>query len=181
MNVVISENYSDRIDDIVSLFGASFTASEGDEEGQLIAGLARDLLENTGLTDLDVFTAVMGEMLVGCIMFTRMHYSEDDRVVVLLAPVAVATDHQRAGIGQALLVHGLEAMRQKGADIAITYGDPAYYGKVGFAQISTREAAAPMTLNYPHGWMAKPLSQDDFEPLRGASRCVDAFNNPAYW
>lgn len=181
MNIEFSESYADKIDDIVALFGATFAASEGDEEGELIAGLARDLLENTNQADIEVFMACGESALVGCIMFTRLHYAEDERDVVLLAPVAVATHQQRGGIGQALIKHGLAAMRQKGADVAITYGDPAYYGKFGFRQISTRDAAAPMELNYPHGWMAKPLTQDTFEPLRGPSSCVAAFNNPAYW
>ena len=54
----------------------------------------------------------------------------------MMAPVAVATAHQGKGIGQRLISHGLDALRREGVDIAVTYGDPAFHGRVGFKPVS---------------------------------------------
>ncbi len=176
-----SESLGDSRADIVELFRATFTASEGEEEGSLIGRLARNIFSTTEDGDIFAFTARLNSLLAGCIIFTRLRYRDDDRVVFLLAPVAVAPDFQRQGIGQALLAHGLSAMRQRGVDVAITYGNPNYYAKVGFRKITEQQAQPPLKLQYPEGWLGQPLSSRDFTPLAGASTCVDAFDDPAYW
>jgi putative acetyltransferase len=72
--------------------------------------------------------------------------------------VAVRTDKQRQGVGQALLRHGLTEMAKSGAAVAITYGDPAYYRMVGFAPVSKAEVAAPYPPQFPEGWQAQNLT-----------------------
>jgi putative acetyltransferase len=49
-----------------------------------------------------------------------------------LGPLSVATDAQGAGIGTALVWHGLRTMRQLGAAGCVVLGEPAYYGRFGF-------------------------------------------------
>jgi putative acetyltransferase len=171
----------DSAAEIVALFTASFTASEGAAEGRLIGGLTHDLLVNTPEADRVVYTAREGGVLAGCIVFSRMRYDGDDRSVFLLAPVAVAPDRQGRGVGQRLLAEGLDAMAGRGVDVALTYGSPDYYGRVGFRPISEEQARAPCPLSYPEGWLARPLSDRPFAPLKGAARCVAAFDNPDYW
>lgn len=177
----ISTEHKMRSDAIIDLFAATFAASEGEEEGQLIGQLAKDMLMTVDEADIFVFSAVENDAVVGAIIFTRMSYDEDDRTVFILSPVAVAPTHQNKGIGQELLRHGLETLRTKGVDVALTYGNIEYYSKVGFAQISEAQAQPPVKLSYPHGWLAQSLSASDFESLKGASACVDALSNPAYW
>jgi len=175
-----SADYNSRETGIITLFKATFAASEGANEGDLVGGLARDLLTTTPDDDLRVFLAEDGGALIGCIIFSRLRYEEDDRIVFLLSPVAVATAHQRKGVGQALLRHGLDALRAENVDVAITYGDPAYYGKVGFEAITEEIAKAPCPLSMPHGWLALSLT-GALTPLAGAARCAAALDKPAYW
>ncbi|WP_371060548.1 GNAT family N-acetyltransferase [Rhodosalinus sp. 5P4] len=176
-----SADSTDRAEEIIALFESTFGASEGAEEGRLIGTLVKNLLETTKDEDLAVFTAREGGVLAGAIIFSRLAYDEDARIVFLLAPVAVETGRQGQGIGQALLNHGLAAMRDRGADVAITYGDPAYYGKVGFAPIGEDTAAPPHPLQQPEGWLAQNLTTRPLDPLKGRARCVPAFDDPAYW
>lgn len=49
-----------------------------------------------------------------------------------LAPMAVAPDRQRSGIGSALVRAGLEACRADGAEAVVVLGHPAYYPRFGF-------------------------------------------------
>jgi predicted N-acetyltransferase YhbS len=176
-----STNYETNSDAITDLFSATFTASEGAEEGALIGALARRLITETQAQDLRVVTAWEDGTLLGGIFFTRLTYEGDPRTVFMMAPVAVATAHQGKGIGQQLIAHGLDALRQEGVDIAVTYGDPAFYGRVGFEPISEANLPAPQPLQQPQGWIAQSLTDAPLTPLRGPAACVAAFDDPALW
>ncbi|NEX23428.1 N-acetyltransferase [Thiorhodococcus mannitoliphagus] len=167
--------------EIIDLFTLAFTVSEGEEEGELIGKLVRNLLDGTAEKDLFVFTADEDGTVIGGIIFSRLTYEQDERILFILAPVAVAPHQQRKGIGQRLLTHGLAALRRAGVDIVITYGDPSYYAKVGFVPISEADAQAPMPLSRPEGWLGQSLTHRAMAPLKGPSRCVEALNNPVFW
>lgn len=166
---------------IVDLCAATFTASEGAAEGALIGDLVRNQLAGTADPDLHVFIAEEDGALVGAAVFTRLSYDQDDRIVFVLGPLAVATDRQGEGIGQTLLVHGLTQLREAGVDVAVTYGDPNFYGKAGFRPIPESFARAPFRLQHPEGWLGQSLTDAEMTPLKGPSRCVEALNDPVFW
>jgi predicted N-acetyltransferase YhbS len=176
-----SEVYRGREEEIIDLFTATFTASEGTEEGALIGGLVRDLMARTPERDLRVVVAEEDGGLVGAVLSTRLAFDEDNRTVFVLGPVAVATARQRQGIGQRMLVHALGRLRDSGVDVAVTYGDPDYYAKVGFRPMTEIFAAAPFRLQHPEGWLGRSLTDAEMTPLKGRSRCVDALNDPVFW
>ena len=170
-----------REEAIIELFRATFTASEGSEEGALVGNLVRNLLANTAEPDRFVFIVEEEGVIIGGILFSRLSYDQDERTVFVLGPVAVATDQQGKGIGQRLLNHGLAALGSAGVDIAMTYGDPGYYAKVGFRPIREADAPAPFKLKQPEGWLAQSLTDRPMTPLKGPSRCVEALNDPVFW
>ena len=174
-------DYETQAERIVDLFRATFTASEGAEEGALVGDLVRSLIAQTPAEDLRVFSAWEDGALVGGILFSRLAFEGDPRMVFMMAPVAVATAHQGKGVGQRLIAHGLDVLKQAGVDIAVTYGDPAFYGRVGFARVSEIDLPAPHTLQQPEGWIAQSLTEAPLTPVRGPVRCVAAFNDPALW
>jgi predicted N-acetyltransferase YhbS len=177
----ISKGHQGREAEIIDLFTATFTESEGAEEGALIGELVQNLLRGSAAQDLFVFAAEEEGAIIGGIVFSRLTYERDERTVFVLAPVAVATDRQGQGIGQRLLTHGLASLRSAGVDIAMTYGDPDYYAKVGFMPISESDAPAPFPLNHPEGWLAQSMTNRPMTPLKGPSRCVEALNDPVFW
>lgn len=176
-----TSNYNERADEIVALFASTFTASEGAEEGELIAKLAGELLSTTPGDDMAVFSALENGVAIGSIIFTRLKYPDDERQAFLLSPVAVATTHQGRGVGQKLIKHGLEALKAMNIDAVFTYGDINFYAKVGFAQINEETARAPLHLQYPEGWLGQALSEPVLRPFTGRSCCVDALNDQSYW
>ena len=177
-----TSDYKDRTGEIIRLFAATFTDSEGPGEGALIEKLATDMIATVDEADLFVFSARDDAgAIIGAIIFTRIAYPEDDRTVFLLAPVAVATSHHGRGVGQGLLRYGLGVLRENGVDIALTYGDINFYGRVGFAQITDADAQPPLPLSYPEGWLGQSLTGRPFDPLTGPSRCVAALDSPDYW
>lgn len=180
-DVTFTSRFEGREGDIAQLFADTFAASEGAEEGALIGNLARDLMRLTPSGDLFVFAAENDGTIVGSIVFSRLTYPEDARTVFVLGPVAVRTDVQGQGVGQGLLRHGLAQLTAAGVDVAVTYGDPKYYSKVGFAPVAEDFAAPPFRLRFPEGWLAQSLSDRRFSPLRGACTCVKAFDDPVFW
>jgi len=166
---------------IIDLYAAAFSSSEGEAEGKLIGDLVRTLLSTTPERDLFVFTAEKDGAIVGSICFSRLSYDQDERTVFILSPVGVAPEYQGKGVGKALLEHGLQALGKLQIEVCVTYGDPKYYSKVGFRQITQRFAQAPFDLKHPEGWLAQSLTDVELTPLHGSSRCVAALNSPVYW
>ena len=128
-----------------------------------------------------MFTAWEDGSLLGGIFFTRLTYADDARSVFMMAPVAVATARQGKGIGQRLIAHGLGALRQEGVDIVVTYGDPAFYGRVKFKPVSEADLPAPQPLNHPEGWIAQSLTDAPLTPFNGPAHSVSAFDDPELW
>ena len=177
----ITTHYNKNSDALIALFAKTFTVSEGAEEGQVIKGLVADMLTSVSADDLYVFTALDGTEVLGSIILTRMRYEQDTRKVFILSPVAVATTHQRKGVGQTLINHALNALKAAGVDAVLTYGDINFYSKVGFQQITEAQAKAPLPLQYPEGWLGQSLQGPKFEPLTGPSACVAPLDDPNYW
>ena len=162
------------------LFIKTFSDSEGQTEGEMIGRLAQDFMNGTPEADLYCFVAREGRQIVGSIFFSRLTF-ECEIKAFILAPVAVQTDHQGKGIGQRLIQFGLETLSKDGVDLAITYGDPNFYSKVGFQSVTETVVPAPLRLQHPEGWLAQSLKGDKIEPIKGKSSCVEALNKPEYW
>lgn len=165
---------------IENLFVSVFTKSEGEQEGALIGNLAKALMASTDRRDLYGFVAVDGGQIVGAIFFSRLTF-EQDMDVFILAPVAVRTEYQGMGIGQALIGFGLREMKRCWARVVTTYGDPAFYSKVGFHPLSQEVIKAPLELSQPEGWLGQSLTDDALQPIPGRCTCVKALDDPAYW
>jgi predicted N-acetyltransferase YhbS len=167
--------------EIECLFTAVFSDSEGEQEGALIGNLAKELIATTDRQNLHGFVAVDGEPVVGAILFSRLTFENNSIDTFILAPVAVRTDYQGKGIGQALIHYGLQELQQKGVSVVITYGDPAFYSKVGFQALSPDVIEPPLELSHPEGWLGQSLTGGAVGPISGACSCVMALDDPAYW
>ena len=175
------ENFTPVRQQIINVFHNSFSASEGESEGALIRTLVEHLLENIPKPDIFVFTALHDDTVIGCGIFSRLTYSDDVRNVFILSPMAIHPNHQNKGIGQNLLRESIAALRTHGIDILMTYGDPNYYGKIGFLPVTEQIAPPPFPLSMPIGWIGQSLRGPEIAPLQGTCTCVSALNNPAIW
>ena len=171
---------SSNIEEIKQLFTKVFSDSEGQTEGVLIGNLTYDLMTSTDANDLYCFIATENEQIIGSIFFSRLAF-ENGINAFILAPVAIHTDHQRKGVGQKLINFGLNTLKKDGVELALTYGDPNFYSKVGFSVITEKLVPAPLKLEYPEGWLAQSLVSDEIEPIAGKSYCVEELNKPELW
>jgi len=82
--------------------------------------------------------AVEGGTIVGHIMFSPVSLSGHPGLKIMgLAPMAVAPEYQRKGIGSALVHTGLDRCKQLGFGAVVVLGHPEYYPRFGFSP-STR-------------------------------------------
>lgn len=174
---LFDSSYSQKV---IALFTDVFSASEGKAEGQLIGDLVSNLIATTDPKDLFGFIASSDDEIIGCIFFSRL-VVPGDAVAFILSPVAIATSKQGVGIGQQLINYGLNHLKSLSVDLVFTYGDPNFYSRVGFKQISERIVKAPLKLSQPEGWLAQSFDSNPVKAMQGTSKCVDALNHPKYW
>ena len=79
-----------------------------------------------------------GGRVVGQIVFSPVRVEGHDALTSMgLAPVAVAPERQRSGVGSALVRTGLQACREQGVELVVVLGHPEYYPRFGFRPAST--------------------------------------------
>ncbi|HSL58317.1 MAG TPA: N-acetyltransferase [Acidimicrobiales bacterium] len=105
-------------------------AFPGPEEAQLVDALRASEVYRP---ELALVATVDGEV-VGHVMVTRAALVDGERrrTVALLAPLAVAPDHQRRGVGAALLAEVARRAAASGEPAIVLEGDPGYYGRHGY-------------------------------------------------
>jgi predicted N-acetyltransferase YhbS len=165
---------------LADLFCSTFSASEGEQEGQLIGALTSELGSLIDHNKVFCFASLDKQTIAGAIFFTPLHYNTELQVS-MLAPVAVSPDYQQQGVGKTLIQYGLEQLKAQGWDVAVTYGDPAYYGKFGFQPLSEKTLKAPLPLSMPEGWQAMSLKGEAIPVLAERPTCVKPFNDPQLW
>jgi putative acetyltransferase len=101
------------------------------------------------------FVAEVDKQIVGQILFTRSLLDARRRLVnvLVLSPFAVASAHQRAGIGSALIRHGLDEVRRCDEPLVFLEGAPGLYGRFGF------EPAEPLGFRRPSLRIPEPAFQ----------------------
>ena len=169
-----------NIEEIKQLFTKVFSDTEGQSEGALIGSLTYDVMTGTDAQDLYGFVAIENKQIIGSILFTRLTFQNSVNAF-LLSPVAIHTSYQGKGIGQKLISFGIDHLKKNKVSVVFTYGDPNFYSKVGFNQITEKTAKAPFELSQPEGWLAQSLVSDKVKPITGNSYCVEAFNKPEIW
>ena len=167
-------------EEVADLFRSVFSSSEGEKEGELIGTLAARLSSRTDNDEIVCICAYDEEAIAGAIFFSRLRFDEPI-VAYMLAPVAVGTKHQGIGVGQALINYGLKELRSRNVSVAVTYGNPSFYSKVGFQTLPESVILAPLKLSMPEGWLGQSLKHEPIPTLIDRPRCVEEFNDPRYW
>jgi len=92
--------------------------------------------------------SLVADGVLGHVVCTRGYVGE---VPVLgLGPISVHPDHQRAGVGKALMHSVLGAAEARGERAVILLGDPRYYSRFGFRLADEFGITPPVPEWAPH-------------------------------
>lgn len=117
---------------IHALVEAAFAAAPhaGDDEQDLV-----DRLRANGELALSLVAVDDAGTVIGHIGFSPVTIGGRDCGWFQMAPVSVAPERQRQGIGRALIEGGIAEMRRRGASGIGVVGDPGYYERFGFVRV----------------------------------------------
>lgn len=100
--------------------------------------------------------------VIGHVLFSRVGLTgEGPPEVYSLAPLAVHPDHQRRGVGIALVTEGLRRLDEMGEPLAVVEGHPAYYPRFGFERGSQHGLTPPDPRVPDEAFMVRTLSAYD--------------------
>lgn len=128
-----------RLKDAHAIAALNTAAFGGEAEVRLINRLRQ---EGRIVVEL---VALLDEGVVGHIVFSGIPVEVGGVAVptLALAPMAVAPDRQRRGIGTALVEAGLAGARAMAADAVFVVGHPTYYPRFGFSPDIAARFEAP--------------------------------------
>jgi putative acetyltransferase len=108
--------------DRVAVHAVNVSAFETPAEAELVDALREQAHPVVSLV------AVEGGTIMGHIMFSPVSLTgHPDLKIMGLAPMAVAPEYQRKGIGSALVRAGLDRCKQLGSGAVVVLGHPGYY------------------------------------------------------
>ena len=172
----IRESKNNDIDSIRAVHEDAF----GSGEGKRVAQLACAILSDESAKPLVSLVAEEDGKIVGNVIFSTVNINGSEGVsVYILAPLAVASDYQKNGLGKNLIKSGLDELINLGADIILVLGDPNYYKHAGFK--SEHNIIAPYELAYPQAWMALELKAGVLATVKGVAQCARSLSSPEYW
>ena len=122
---------AERPADVDTVRKLNRAAFEGSDEARIVDAL------RGAVSPLVSLVAESHHAVVGHILFSPVTLaSAPDLSLMGLAPMAVLPDHQRQGIGSALVRAGLGLCRELGAIGVVVLGHAAYYPRFGFVPAS---------------------------------------------
>jgi predicted N-acetyltransferase YhbS len=157
----------------------------GDVQGQEIAILITDLLEDPSAQPLLSLVVSADDKVVGHILFTSAQIKHSQRMVssAILAPLCVHPEYQNQGMGGKLIKEGLKQLKTTGVELVFVLGHPGYYPKYGFsaAGIKGFDAPYPIPPENSGAWMVQVLHPRAIECISGQVICAKALNDPKHW
>ena len=140
-----------------------------------VAALLDELRTSVVWLGLSYVAEEAGE-IVGHVSLTRA-WVDDPREVVdvlVLSPLSVRPDHQRTGVGRALVAEALARAAERDEPVVFLEGDPAYYSRLGFVAAAPLGFTAPSTRIPDRAFQAWPTPA--YRPdLTGALVYPDVF------
>ncbi|WP_130512622.1 GNAT family N-acetyltransferase [Krasilnikovia cinnamomea] len=123
------------------------------------------------LPALSLVAVDAGGVVVGHVVATRAHVGPAPALG--LGPLSVHPDHQRRGVGSALMHAALGAADALDEPLVVLLGDPAYYGRFGFVPAAEHGIEPPVADWRPY-FQVRTLSAYD-PGVRGAFAYAEPF------
>jgi putative acetyltransferase len=124
------------------------------------------------LPRLSLVALVDGE-IIAHVVCTRAWLAPSEAPVLGLAPIGVHPEHQRRGVGSALMHAVLGAADALEESLVGLVGDPGFYSRFGFEDARNHRIAAPVT-SWGEHFQVRPLTSHR-PALTGSFRYAEPF------
>ncbi|MEO1703107.1 MAG: N-acetyltransferase [Pseudomonadota bacterium] len=158
------------LDELERLYPAAFPQEE-------LRPLVRELSDAS--EDVVAWVAELKGTVMGHIAFARCAVGNLPNVY-LLGPLAVTPQHQRKGVGKALIAFGLADLRERNASHVYVLGDPNYYGRHGFKSERTVSPPFELPAQWDGAWQSIALS-GDVAASKGTLLVPPVWEKPELW
>ncbi len=150
--------------------GATFRPAGADDGSNVIAlyplafpdedltGLVAELLTNEHVLSL---VAIKREHVIAHAAFSHCSSTTAPVKLALLGPIAVHPDHQRDGLGKALIEDGARRLNDQGVNELLVLGDPDYYRHRGFDAPASISTPYPLKPEWAEAWRSRLLNGDE--------------------
>ncbi len=136
----------------------------GDGEADLVQQLREDGLITLGM----VATDDEGQV-IGYIAYSPVSLNDEDRLWVGLAPLAVAPEWQKQGVGKSLVYESLDSLNEFSYAAVVVLGEPEYYQRFGFTPASKHQ----LRCKWPGTEEAFQIYALDKQTLNGAEGQIE--------
>lgn len=170
-NLQIRESLPGETAIIETLYPAAFP---GEELRPLVEELLRELPPVRSLV------AVIDRDVVGHVIFATCGIVGHAENVSLLGPLAAAPEHQRKGVGSALVRKGLQQLKIAGLSHVYVLGDPAYYKRAGSLHEIGVVPPFPLPDEWHGAWQSHCLNKAARSP-EGQLRVPQSWDRAALW
>ena len=112
------------------------------------------------ISELDFVIEADG-VIIGNIVFSKAQVTDANgiaREVITFGPVTILPDYQKRGLGRKLIRHAIQAATEMGFKAILIYGDPRFYGRLGF------RAAEKYDITTANGYFAIGLLAYELQP-----------------
>jgi len=153
-----------------------------DEENKVIMNLVAELSREIASPSIKTLIAEIDNQVIGYVSYSPIFLKSDSSISgYILAPLAVSPEHQKQGVGSNLINSGIDMLTREGVDVLLVYGDPEYYGRLGFKEETARSFLPPYKLQYPFGWLGMMLNETAVPDKPIKFECVAALSKPDLW
>lgn len=118
--------------------------------------------------------------IVGHVALSLCGVNGNPDCAALLGPLAIDPDHQRQGLGTAMVRKGVSQMLGRGVQRVCLLGDPSYYSRLGFVTERDVLPPYPMPADWEGAWQSVDLG-DKPKALGGTMDLPAHWRNPVYW
>ena len=150
--MIVRQERAEDERELAALIDAAFGDTETSE-------FTANIRASQGYVPELTFVAEDDGELVG---FTMLSYvTAGEREVLILTPMAVRPDRQRAGVGKQVVRAAIAAAEARGEPVVLVEGVPSYYPQFGFRSASELGFERPDPRIPEQAWMALPLAAYD--------------------
>lgn len=159
---------SEMPEDEAAVFALNARAFDTDAEARLV-----DALRRSGDVELSL-VAEVEQSIIGHLLLSSLQIETGSTTIssLALAPMAVAPEWQRRGIGSALVIEGLNRARAAGHTSVVVLGHPEFYPRFGFSADLARPLKSPFS---GEAWMACELVPGALAGVAGHVRYAGPF------